>query len=223
MSNSIWDFSVVWRHFGMLLRGLAGSLELTLLALALGLVVGLIAALLKLSPYPALRAPANAYITFFRTTPPLVQLFWFFYAFPILIHVRFGPFEAAVFALTLQSGSFFAEIFRGGIQSIERGQWEAGRALGMNYGRLMRRIILPQAVKRMIPPFFVRAIELFKTTTLVSTIAFADLLYQADVLSSQTFRPLTIYTVVAAMYFLVIFAASMGVRGLERRLARADA
>lgn len=218
-----WNFSVVWRNLPMLLEGLQGSLQITALALLLGLALGLLAAPFRMSSHPLLRLPAVVYINVFRSTPPLVQLFWFFYAFPILIGVRFRPFEAAVLTLSLQSGAFFAEIFRAGIQSVERGQWEASRALGMNYLSMMRRVILPQAVKRMVLAFFERAIELFKTTTLVSTIAFADLLYQATVLTSQTFRPLEIYTAIAVMYFVVITTASVGVRGMERRMSRADA
>jgi polar amino acid transport system permease protein len=223
MPEYTWDFSVVWRNLPMLLEGLRGSLQITGLALVVGLLVGLLAAPSRMSSHPVLRLPALVYINVFRATPPLVQLFWFFYAFPILIGVRFRPFEAAVITLSLQSGAFFAEIFRAGIQSVERGQWEASRALGMSYLSMMWRVILPQAVTRMVLAFFERAIELFKTTTLVSTIAFADLLYQATVLTSQTFRPLEIYTAVAVLYFVVITAASLGVRGLEQRLGRAEA
>lgn len=222
MNGYTWDFSVVWQNLPMLLQGLLGSLQITVVALLLGLLLGLLVAPLRMSTLPYLRLPANVYINAFRSTPPLVQLFWFFYAFPILFDVQFRPFEAAVVTLSLQSGAFFAEVFRAGIQSIERGQWEAGKALGMGYVKLMQRIILPQAVKRMALAFFERAIELFKTTTLVSTIAFADLLYQATVLTSQTFRPLEIYTAVALLYFVVITAASLGVRTWEGRLAKAS-
>lgn len=223
MSGTTWDFSVVWENFPMLARGLVGSLQITIVALLFGLILGLLVAPLRMSALRILRMPANVYINVFRSTPPLVLLFWFFYAFPILIGVRFRPYEAAVVTLSLQSGAFFAEVFRAGIQSVERGQWEASRALGIGYLRMMRRIILPQAFKRMVLAFFERAIELFKTTTLVSTIAFADLLYEATVLVNQTFRPLEIYTAVAAIYILVITAASIGVRGLEQRMARSDA
>ena len=213
----------MWDNFPALLSGLAGSLQITALALLFGLIIGLLIAPLRMSSRRWLSAPAVVYINVFRNTPPLVQLFWFFYAFPILFDVSFRPFEAAVLTLSLQSSAFFAEVFRAGIQSIERGQWEASKAIGMGYLTMMRRIILPQAVKRMMLAFFERAIELFKTTTLVSTIAFADLLYQATVVTSQTFRPLEVYTVVAAMYILIITAASLGVRRLEVRMARADA
>jgi len=218
-----WDFSVVWRNFDMLMSGLGYSLWLTFVSLIFGLLIGLLIAPLRMSKYRLIRYPVNAYVAVFRNTPPLVQLFWFFFAFPILISLRFSPFQAGVFTFSLQSGAFFTEIYRGGIQAIDQGQWEAGKAIGMNYLTLMRRIILPQAIKMMIPAFFNRAIELFKTTTLVSIISYSDLLYQAQVLSSQTFRPLEIYTVVALIYFVVIFIASLGVRQLENRLAQSDA
>lgn len=223
MNGYVWDFSVVWQNLPMLLQGLWGSLQITAFALVLGLLIGLMVAPLRMSTIPYVRAASEVYINVFRSTPPLVQLFWFFYAFPILFNIQFRPFEAAVVTLSLQSGAFFAEVFRAGIQSIERGQWEAGKALGMGYFTLMRRIILPQAVKRMMLAFFERAIELFKTTTLVSTIAFADLLYQAKVLTSQTFRPLEVYTAVALLYFVVITVASLGIRVWEGRMAKANA
>lgn len=219
----VWDFSVVFRNFELLLHGLYGTLRITGAALTFALPIALVVATMRLTKTPALKIPAVAFTEVFRSTPALVQLFWAFYALPILIGVRLGAYETAVGVLSLQSASFFAEVFRGGIVSIERGQWEAGRALGMTYSHLMRRVILPQAIKRMIPAFLERAIELVKTTSLVSTIAFADLLYQAIVLSQVTFRPLEIFTVVALMYFVVIFSGSMCVRALEARLARAHA
>src|SRR5690606_5448709 len=151
--------------------------------------------------------------------PPLVQLFWFFFALPILIQVEMTAFVAASLTFSIQSAAFFAEVFRGGIVSIERGQWEAARAIGMGPRQTLRRISLPQAVKRMLPAFMERAIELMKTTTLVGTISRADLLFQANEVSQKTSRPLEVYTTVALMYFAVIFAASLMARAVERRLA----
>jgi polar amino acid transport system permease protein len=215
-----WDFSVVWRHSHLLLWGLVGTLKVTAAALALGLPLGLTVALLRLSRARAVSLPAGVFVEFFRSTPPLVQLFWCFFALPILIGVRIDSFQAAVMTLSLQSSAFFAEVFRGGIVSVERGQWEAARAIGMTYSQLMRRIVLPQAVKRMIPAFLERAIELMKTTTLVATVAYADLLFAASDIAQKTFRPLEVFTAAAAIYFIVIFAASRAVQVSERRLAR---
>jgi polar amino acid transport system permease protein len=215
-----WDFSVVWRNSHLLLWGLGGTLKVTAAALALGLPLGLTVALLRLSRARAVSLPAGVFVEFFRSTPPLVQLFWCFFALPILIGVRIDSFQAAVMTLSLQSSAFFAEVFRGGIVSVERGQWEAARAVGMTYGQLMRRVVLPQAVKRMIPAFLERAIELMKTTTLVATVAYADLLFAASDIAQKTFRPLEVFTAAAAIYFIVIFAASRFVQVFERRLAR---
>ncbi|MEI8267844.1 MAG: amino acid ABC transporter permease [Betaproteobacteria bacterium] len=214
-----WDFAPVWAHFDLLLLGLWHTLQVTGVALTFGVPLGLALALGRLSPTRALRWPASLVIEVFRTTPPLVQLFWFFFALPILIDVQMTPFIAASVTFSIQSAAFFAEVFRGGIVSVERGQWEAGRALGMTPRQVMRRVVLPQAVKRMVPAFLERAIELMKTTTLVATISFADLLFQANEVAQKTFRPLEVFTVAALMYFVVIYGASLGAQLLERRLA----
>ncbi len=214
-----WDFTPVLANAPLLAQGLLNTLKVTGTALAFGVPLGLVLALLRLSPRRSLSLPAGFVIEFFRTTPPLVQLFWFFFALPILIQVEMTPFAAAALTFSIQSSAFFAEVFRGGIISVERGQWEAARALGMTPAQSMRRIVLPQAVKRMIPAFLERSIELMKTTTLVATVSYADLLYQANELAQKTFRPLEVFTVTALIYFFVIFAASLLVHRLERRLA----
>lgn len=214
-----WDFTPILENSGLLWQGLLGTLAITGTALAFGLPIGLGLALSRLSPRRWLAWPASFVIEFFRTTPPLVQLFWFFFALPILIDVRMTPFTAAAITFSIQSSAFFAEVFRAGIVSIERGQWEAARAIGMQRGQTMRRVILPQAVKRMIPAFTERAIELMKTTTLVATISYADLLYQANELAQKTFRPIEVFTVTALVYFAVIFGMSLCVGAIERRLA----
>jgi polar amino acid transport system permease protein len=214
-----WDFTPVVANAGVLAQGLANTLKVTGTALAFGVPLGLALALWRLSHRRWLSWPAGFVIEFFRTTPPLVQLFWFFFALPILIHVEMTPFVAAALTFSIQSSAFFAEVFRGGIVSIEKGQWEAARAIGMSQHQAMRRIILPQAVRRMIPAFMERSIELMKTTTLVATVSYADLLFQANELAQKTFRPLEVFTVTALIYFAVIFAASLLVQRLERRLA----
>lgn len=214
-----WDFTAVLANADLLWQGLLGTLAITGTALAFGVPLGLILALCRLSPSRLLAWPAGFVIEFFRTTPPLVQLFWFFFALPILIDIQMTPYLAAAITFSIQSSAFFAEVFRAGIVSIERGQWEAGRAIGMQRSQVMRRIILPQAVKRMIPAFTERAIELMKTTTLVATVSYADLLYQANELAQKTFRPIEIFTVTALIYFVVIFGLSLCVQALERRLA----
>ncbi len=215
-----WDFAIVLRDADLLLLGLLNTLKVTGLALLFGVPLGLLLALLRLYGAWPVRLPVGLVIEFLRTTPPIAQLFWFFFALPILVGVEIDPFRASVLTFSLQSSAFFAEVFRGGIVSIEKGQWEAAKALGMDRRQTLARVILPQAVKRMVPAFLERAIELMKTTTLVSTISYADLLYQANNIAQSTYRALEVFTIAAALYFVVIFACSIGVRRLERHMAR---
>lgn len=214
-----WNFAPVFASADLLAKGLLNTLQVTAIALVLGLAIGLALALLRLSPRRFLSWPAGLIIEIFRTTPPLVQLFWFFFALPLIAGIEMTPFAAAVVTFSIQSSAFFAEVFRAGIQSIERGQWEGALAIGMLRSQALRRIVLPQAVTRMIPAFLERSIELMKTTTLVATIAYADLLYQANAIAQKTYRPLETFTVAALVYFVVIFAFSLLARHIERRLA----
>ena len=216
--NYQWDFAPVLARFSLLIDGLKNTIEIALISIALGVVVGLVLALLKLSPRRGLSYPATAFVEFYRNTPPIVHFFWFFYALPVMTSISLDPFVAAVLALSTQSGAFYAEVFRGGIVSIERGQWEAAKALGMNRSQLMRRIVLPQALTRMFPPFVERSFELTKTTALASTLAYADLMYQAMLVNSETFRPLEVYTTIAVMYLLLLVSASALARFAEARM-----
>src|SRR6266513_589101 len=145
-----WDFSAVWNHFDMLVIGLVGTVKLAAVSIVLGVIVGSIVALMRLSHRRVLRSPATAFVEFYRNTPPIVHFFWFFYALPIVMGLSLDTFAAAVLALSTQSGAFYDEVFLGGIVSIERGQWEGAKALGMNYRMMMRRIILPQDLRRMV-------------------------------------------------------------------------
>ena len=216
----VWDFYATLSDIDFLMIGLWNTLQVFALALFFGIPLGLLLALGRMSKILILSQICSLIIEFFRTTPPLVQLFWFFFALPILISVQMTPFVASVLTFSIQSSAFFAEIFRGGINSIDKGQWEAAKAIGMNRPDCLRRIILPQAVKRMIPAFAERSIELLKTTTLISTVSYADLMFQANELASKTFRPLEVYTVVAVMYFFLILIFSQFTTLLEHRLAR---
>jgi polar amino acid transport system permease protein len=215
-----WDFTATLADIDLLMLGLWNTLQVCALALALGVPLGLVLALGRMSKIPVLSQLCLLIIEFFRTTPPLVQLFWFFFALPILINIEMTPFVASVITFAIQSSAFFAEVFRGGINSVDRGQWDAGKAIGMTRAVCLRRIVLPQAIKRMVPAFAERSIELLKTTTLISTVSYADLMFQANELASKTFRPLEVYTVVALIYFAIIFVFSQLTIRLEFRLAR---
>jgi polar amino acid transport system permease protein len=217
-----WDFHVVLDSLPVLLRGLIVTVELWILAIVLGLALGLVISLGRVSGRAWLNAPAIAYVEVFRNTPVLVQLIWFYYAFPIVLGQQLSPFTAAVLGLTLNTSAYCAEIFRGGIVSISRGQWEGAKAVGMTRSQTMRRVILPQVFKRMLPAFTNRAIELAKVTSLASLLAVNEIMYQGRLLSSTFYRPLEILTVVALFYFLLIYPGSYLSTRLERRLAARD-
>ena len=217
-----WDFGFLWSYRGLILEGLGITIAYTIGTIALGLLVGLAAGLLRLSRSRAVTAPVVAYVEIFRCTPLLVQIIWFYYALPVVLGIDLSAPVAAALVLSLYTGAFYAEIFRGGVNSIERGQWDAARAIGMRRGQVMRHVILPQAAKRMIPPFMNQSIIQLKNTSLVSTIAVADLLYQGTIITAATYRPLEVYTMIAVLYFIVLFPLTLAAERVERRLARAD-
>jgi polar amino acid transport system permease protein len=161
--------------------------------------------------------PATAFVEIFRNTPVLVQIMWFFFAFPIISPFDINAFTAAALGLTLNTVAFSSEIYRAGIQSIHKGQWEAAKALGMNYSQQMGRIILPQAVRRMIPAFMNRAVELVKMTSLASVIAYGELMHQAKTISTIEFNPIEMYTSVALIFFVLIFPFTLLVQRFEIR------
>jgi polar amino acid transport system permease protein len=206
----------------VLLRGLTLTIELWVVAFGLGLGLGFGVGMGRVSGRAWINGPAIAYVEVFRNTPVLVQLIWFYYAFPIVLGQQLAPTAAAILALTLNTSAYCAEIFRGGILSVARGQWEAARAIGMTYGMTMRRVILPQVLKRMLPAFTNRGIELAKVTSLASLLAVQELMYEGRLLSSTYYRPLEILTVVALIYFLLIYPGSFLSARLERRLAARD-
>jgi polar amino acid transport system permease protein len=151
-----------------------------------------------------------------------VQIIWFYYAFPVVIGIDIPGVIAAGLVLSLYTGAFYAEIVRGGVNSIERGQWDAARSIGLHYVQMMRLVILPQAFRRMIPPFMNQSIIQLKYTSLVSTIAVADLLYEGQMITAATYRPLEVYTMVAVLYFVVLFPLTLGAQEIERQLAKKD-
>lgn len=215
-----WDFSPIWANWELLALGFGNSLKVFAISLALGIPVGLLLALMRLSPLRLLSWPALVVIEVMRSTPPIVTLFWVFFAAPLILGLRIDSFSASVATLGIASAAFFAEVFRAGIVSVERGLIEASKAIAMTQAQAMRRVILPIAVKRMIPAFFERSVELLKGTTLVSTVAYADLMYEANALVQQTYRPLEIYSVVALFYFVFIYVASLIAGRVEVYMAR---
>ncbi len=214
-----WDFGSLWAYRSLVLVGLGYTVLYTVLCVVLGLVVGTAAGLGRLAKSRFTTWPLIFYIEVFRCTPLLVQLVWFYYALPVLLDISMSPALAATLTLSLYGGAFYAEIIRAGVLSIDAGQWDAGKALGLGRLKLMRKIILPQALKRMLPPLMNQSIIQLKNTSLVSVLAVPDLLYQGQVVTAATYRPLEVYTLVALVYFAVLFPLTLAVQGLERRLA----
>jgi polar amino acid transport system permease protein len=186
-------------------------------ALGIGIVTGLIFALLRMTRNRWIDAIVALIIDILRSVPALVFLFWFFYCIPILTKWSPSPLTSAAVALGLMTGAFLGEIIRGGILSIERGQWEAAMAIGMTTAQTYRRIVLPQAITRMLPPMASTFISLFKNSALASVVAVAELMWQAHALIQFNFRPIETYTVVAILYFVTTYPQAIIVNYLHRR------
>lgn len=214
-----WDFSFLWGYRALILKGLALTVAYTFGTIALGMVIGVTVGLGRLSRLSLVRLPLTAYVEVFRCTPLLVQLVWFYYALPVLAGIQITATMAATLTLSLYVGSFYAEIFRGGVASVEPGQWDAARALGHTWGQTMRRIVLPQAVKNMLPAIMNQNVIQLKNTSLISTVAVADLLYQGSIITAATYRPLEVYTLVAVLYFAVLFPLTRLAVYVEHRMA----
>ncbi len=217
-----WDFSFLWQYRGFIAIGLGFTMLYAIGTILAGLIIGFGVGIARLAPSRAVNYPLILYIELFRCTPLLVQLIWFYYAFPVVVGLDIPAHVAAAMTLSLYTGAFYAEIIRGGVNSIERGQWDAARAIGMRRGQVMRSVILPQAIKRMVPPFMNQSIMQLKNTSLVSTIAVSDLLYQGEIITATTYRPLEVYTVVAIIYFGVLFPLTLLAQLIEKRMAVSD-
>jgi polar amino acid transport system permease protein len=218
-----WDFASLLAYRHLFLIGLEYTLGYTLLCVALGLMVGVLAAFAGLSSQAWLRGVVRAYVELFRCTPVLVQLIWFYYALPIVSGIEMTPASAAVLTLALYGGAFYSEIVRAGIVSIDIGQKHAARALGMSPAQVMGSVVLPQACKRMLPALVNQSIIQLKNTSLLSILAVPDLLYQGQTVAHETYRPLEAYTLVAIAYFVVLWPATLFAKRLELHLALSTA
>lgn len=215
----VWDFSPVIRNYPILLKGVGMTAFLWAVAFPAAMLVGMAISLGVRSRHRTLVAVARAYVEIFRNTPVLVQLIWFFYAFPILTGQQLTPIVAALCALILNASAYCSEIFRAGMASIPNGQWEGARALGMGHAQALRRVVVPQVLTRMLPAFTNRGIELAKNTSLASVIAVQELMYEGRALSSAFYRPLEILTAVAIIYFLLIYPGAYMASRLEKRFS----
>jgi polar amino acid transport system permease protein len=217
-----WQFGQVLIYWPNFLQGVLVTLQLAACLIVMAVVGGVIVGSARHSRKRIYNWPATVFIEIFRNTPVLVQIVWFYFAFPVLIDVQMPGFLAAVLGIGLNATAYSAEIFRAGIQSIERGQWEAARAIGMRYTMVMQRIVLPQAVRRMIPAFANRIIEIFKATSLASAIAVGELVFRGEELANTIYRPLEIYTLIAVMFFILIYPLALVTYWLEWKLNSKD-
>jgi polar amino acid transport system permease protein len=208
------DGQIVW---GPLVRGLLVTLQISAWALVLTLAIGLVAALLRTSRSFAGRALAGGYIQLIRNTPLLVQLYLFYFVLAPILGV--GRFWTGILCLGVFEGSFAAEIFRAGIQSVPKGQWEASRSLGLGRYVEFRRVILPQAIQLMLPPLTGQAVSLIKDSSIVSVIAIFDLTNEGRTIISNTFMSFEIWFTVAALYLILTMSLSAVAGHLERRVA----
>jgi polar amino acid transport system permease protein len=216
--NYVWDFAILGKYSHLFWLGLGWTIAYTIGTIILGSLIGLIVGMLRLRRIPVIDWILVAYIELFRCTPLLVQIIWFYYAFPVVIGVNIPAHVAAVSVLSLYGGAFYAEIVRGSIESVPVGQWDAAKALGFRGWRLMRLVILPQAMKPMMAPYVNQSVTQLKNTSLVSIIAVPDLVYNATLINADTYRPLEVYTIVALIYFAILFPSTLVARHLERGL-----
>jgi amino ABC transporter, permease protein, 3-TM region, his/glu/gln/arg/opine family len=211
------DMNLVVNSFPLLLIGAGVTIQITVLSTAIGFVIGLVVGVARISHLRPLRLLAEVYVEFFRGTPLLVQIFLFYFALPVITGQRIDPFIAAISACGINSGAYVAEIFRAGIQSVDEGQMEAGRSLGMTWLQTMRYIIVPQAFKRVIPPLGNEFIAMLKDSSLVSVIGFEELTRRGQLIIAKTYGSFEIWMSVAVIYLVMTLTISRFVAYLERR------
>ncbi|MBJ3776470.1 amino acid ABC transporter permease [Acuticoccus mangrovi] len=211
-----WHFDVPWDYRAVFLRGAAVTAEISVGALIIGLTCGLVIGLARLSKRRALSWPAAFFVETFRSTPTIVQLVWIYYALPILTGIQLSAYNAVLLGLGGHTAAYMAEIFRAGVNSIEKGQMRAALAIGMTPYQAMRRIILPQAVRRMVPPFVNEFATLVKLTSLASVLAVPEILHEANNLIASTYRPMEIYSTVALCFALIVFPMIYAASILEK-------
>jgi polar amino acid transport system permease protein len=207
-----------WINLKFLMSGYYFTLLLSFTSILISIAVGLLIALPGLSKNPWLRNFNRAYVEIVRSVPILVLILWVYYGLPPMTGLEINVFWAGVIALALSDSAFQAEIFRAGIQSIDRGQYEASHSISLNYKDTMRFVILPQAIRRILPALGNQLVYMLKMSSLVSVIGMQELTRKANELVVTEYRPLEIYTILVLEYLVLILVVSAGVRWLERRL-----
>jgi polar amino acid transport system permease protein len=210
------DWSAVWNPSAWM-EAISATMIYGLATTLIGLALGLILGLVLISKFSIARRCVVLFIGIFRCTPVLIQIVWFYYAFPMVLNVDLPAWFAAGCGLTFYMAAFSAEIFRGGIESIERGQWNASRSLCMSYWQSMRHIVLPQAFRRMTPAIVNQSIIQIKNTSLLSVIAVHDIMYTASSVTATTYRPLEVFTFAGFLYIVLIWPMAAIAHHLEKR------
>ncbi|MEP1327296.1 amino acid ABC transporter permease [Pseudophaeobacter sp.] len=229
-SSSTWGWYVInpmtasgWTNVKFLISGMGDTIVISLIAAVISIALGLVVALPGLAKHRGWRLLNRIYVEFVRSIPLLPMLFWVFYGLPIIfremgLDIPIDPFWGAVITLALSDSAFTAEIFRAGIQSIARGQTEAAQTIGLNYLQTMRYVILPQAIRRILPPLANQFIYIVKMSAFASVIGMQELTRRANELVVTEYRPLEIYSLLILEYLVLVLVISAGVRWLERRL-----
>ncbi len=240
VTNPRFGWSTVWHYMfaDTIMRGLVITIELTILSMVLGVVLGIILAVMKLSPNKIVAGASELYIWFFRGTPLLVQvIFWFNLAalYPVIsfgipwigptlwegsANVLITQFTAAVLGLALNEGAYMAEIVRGGIISVDEGQTEAAQSIGMTRRQTLRRIVLPQAMRVIVPPTGNETISMLKNTSIISVIGYAELLYSAQIIYSRTYETIPLLIVASIWYLILTTVMYVGQYYIERHFAK---
>ncbi|MYK32535.1 MAG: amino acid ABC transporter permease [Boseongicola sp. SB0670_bin_30] len=229
-SSQTWGWYVIdpttesgWTNVKFLISGMSATIQISLIAASLSIVIGLVVTLPGLSERRGWRLVNRVYVEFIRSIPLLPMLFWVFYGMPIVfrsmgLNIPIDPFWGSIITLAVSDSAFTAEIYRAGIQSIDRGQSEAAQTVGLNYFQTMRYVILPQAIRRILPPLANQFIYIVKMSAFASVIGMQELTRRANELVVTEYRPLEIYTLLVFEYLLLVLVISAGVRWLERRM-----
>ncbi len=223
------DLGVIWRNLGFLMiqgflgfgNFVGGTLRLAIPAIILGFILGIFIGIGRLAPQRWIRLPATLYVEFFRGVPLVMVIFWIWIVVPVVLNRSIPEFWVALSAFVIFEAAYLGEIVRAGIQSVPRGQVEAATAVGLTGTQTMRSVVLPQALKNMIPSLVTQFIVLFKDTSLASIIGFMDLTKAAQVVNNREIRPFELYLFIAVVYWICTYSMSRYARRLEKRLSPA--
>lgn len=212
-------FDIVWNNFPLLMEGVETTILLSLITMVLGTIIGLFVAIVRLKVRRIFALPLIIYVEVFRGTPGLIQIVWIYYCLPIVTGLQLDAFTSLVIAMALNVGSYLSEVFRAGIQAVNKGHIEAAAALGFRPGQITRRVVVPQAAYQMIPAIGNVFVSAIKLSSLCSVLGMAELMYQGQIIIANFFRPIEVFTVVAIIYLVMAYSTSLFMMYLEWKFA----